>query len=97
VTRPGRRGSTSGLQTTARAEAKQTGPKDSERTREGDEGSAADFGGLGSKQKRAKTERKGGDKKEKVFSIFENQQTNEFKCKIEFKHFKNNASACMQH
>jgi hypothetical protein len=40
---------------------------------------------------------KGGKKdKRERFSIFENNQPNEFKHKFEFKHFKNIAPACMQ-
>jgi hypothetical protein len=59
-------------------------------------GAAADFEGFGLKQKQAGIEGK-EEKKEKGFSIFEKQQTNEFKSKFEFKHFKNNTSTCMQH
>jgi hypothetical protein len=34
--------------------------------------------------------------KEKVFLLYKNIQTNEFKHEFEFKHSKNNAPACMQ-
>jgi hypothetical protein len=51
-------------------------------------GAAADFYDLGSNKKTGQKGEEGIEKKEKDLSKFEKQQTNEFKCKFEFKHFK---------
>jgi hypothetical protein len=51
-------------------------------------GAAAEFYDLGSNKKTGRKWVQGREKQDKGFCDFEKQQTNEFKCKFEFKHFK---------
>jgi hypothetical protein len=51
-------------------------------------GAAADYHDLGQKRKHTGKFRREREKGKGVLLIFEKQQTNEFKCKFEFKHTK---------